>query len=179
MIIIISGLPGSGKSSVAKEVAEKLGYKHYSTGDIQREIAKEKGLTISELGKLEATDKSFDLMIDRKTKEFVQGKDNIVMDSWLAGNFVLKAVKVFLECNEDERVRRRLAQKREEESFQKREQALKDMQHRVEINRDRWKRYYNYDFLDMSNYDVVIDTSKIGIDKVVEKVLDFVEDFSD
>ena len=33
-IITITGLPGSGKSSTAKRVAEILAYKHFSSGDL-------------------------------------------------------------------------------------------------------------------------------------------------
>jgi len=49
MIITIGGEPGSGKSTVANIVAQKLGYKHYSTGDLRGEIAMRHGLTIDEL----------------------------------------------------------------------------------------------------------------------------------
>ena len=53
MIIVLGGRAGSGKSTIAKEVAKKLGYKHYSMGDLQRNIAKEKGISLLELGKLQ------------------------------------------------------------------------------------------------------------------------------
>ncbi|HII15831.1 MAG TPA: AAA family ATPase, partial [Nanoarchaeota archaeon] len=39
MQITIGGVPGAGKSTVAKLIAEKLGYKSYSMGAIRREIA--------------------------------------------------------------------------------------------------------------------------------------------
>ena len=44
-IITISGMLGSGKSTVAKLLAQKLGYEYYSTGNAQREIAKKKAMT--------------------------------------------------------------------------------------------------------------------------------------
>ena len=39
MIITITGLPGSGKTSVAKHLAKHLHIKHYSMGDLFRKIA--------------------------------------------------------------------------------------------------------------------------------------------
>ncbi|MCX6741353.1 MAG: AAA family ATPase, partial [Candidatus Parcubacteria bacterium] len=46
MIITLSGKPGSGKTTVAKILAEKLGYKFYSTGDLRGQMAMKRGLTI-------------------------------------------------------------------------------------------------------------------------------------
>ena len=56
MIVTISGTPGSGKSTVGKLIAKKLGLKHYSIGNLMRSMAKEKGLTLGELGELAKTD---------------------------------------------------------------------------------------------------------------------------
>ena len=69
MKIAISGKAGTGKSSVAKLLAGKLKYRHYSMGDIQREIAKKKGISIAELGELEKTDPGIDNMIDERQRE--------------------------------------------------------------------------------------------------------------
>ena len=45
VVIIISGSPGSGKSTVAKNLAKKLGLRHTSAGDKMREIAGNKDIT--------------------------------------------------------------------------------------------------------------------------------------
>jgi len=176
MIITISSLPGSGKSTVAKLVAKKLGFKHYSTGDFQRELAKEHCLTITQLGELEAKDKNFDIMVDKKTEQIAKTKDNFVIDSWLAPHFVPKAIKIFLECDEKVRAKRRLPQKRKTEQFSTIEDAIKDMRQRVNCNRERWLKYYNYDFLDIKNYDLVVDTTKLKPEQIVGKILEFVKD---
>jgi cytidylate kinase len=39
MIITISGLPGSGKTTVARMVAERIGFRHYSAGNMRGEMA--------------------------------------------------------------------------------------------------------------------------------------------
>ena len=43
--ITISGVIGSGKSTVAKMLAQKLKWQYYSTGMAQRKIAEEMGIT--------------------------------------------------------------------------------------------------------------------------------------
>ena len=176
MIITISSLPGSGKSTVAKLIAKRLWFEHYSTGDFQREFAKEHGLTITQFGELEAKDKKFDLMVDKRTEQIAKTKDNFVIDSWLAPHFVPKAIKIFLECDEKVRAKRRLPQKRKTEQFSTIEDAIKDMRQRIKCNRERWLKYYNYDFLDMGNYDLVVDTTKLTPEQIVDKILKFVKD---
>ena len=171
MKITLSGTPGSGKSTAAKELAKKLGYRHFSMGDFQRELAKERGLTILEWGKLEATDKKYDLMVDEKQVKLGKENDNFVLDSWLAPKFIPDSFKIFLDADIDIRVKRRLGQKRTEESFADVKKAKKEMLEREKVNRERWYRYYKYDYTDMKNYDFVVDTTKIGIKATVAKIL--------
>jgi len=178
MKITISGTPGSGKSSVAKLLAKKLGYKHFSMGDFQRELAKEKGLTILEWGKLEARDKKYDLMVDKKAEKTGKENKDFVMDGWLAPNFVPDSFKVYLDAEIDTRINRRLGHKRTEEDFSDFESAKQDMLKREEVNKERWYRYYKYDYTDKSNYDMIIDTTGISIEEVVEKILQVMKDFS-
>ena len=63
-IITISGVIGSGKSTVAKMLSQKLGWQYYSTGMAQRKIAEEMGLTTIELNALSLKDPSIDERVD-------------------------------------------------------------------------------------------------------------------
>jgi cytidylate kinase len=45
-IITIGGRPSSGKSSTAKAVAAALGYDHFSSGDLFRQLGKEHGIDV-------------------------------------------------------------------------------------------------------------------------------------
>ena len=87
MIITISGIAGSGKSTVAKLLAKKLNYKHYSIGDFMRQIAKERKLTLLELSKQAEKDNSIDKELDKKQIELGKTKDNFVIDSRLGFHF--------------------------------------------------------------------------------------------
>ncbi len=171
MILAISGTAGSGKSTFAKELAKKLKYDHFSMGDLQRELAKERGLTIRELGELEKKDPKYDHMIDEKQKKLGESRDRFVIDSWLAAKFIPNAIKIFLDGNIDVRVKRRLNQGREEEHFKGREEAKNDMLKRQKINRDRFLKFYNFDFMDMNKYDIVIDTTDLGKGEVIDRIM--------
>ena len=90
MIITISGKAGSGKSTVAKQLAKKLNLKHYSIGDIMRQIAKERNLSLNELSKLAEKDKSIDTELDKKQLE-LRNKKDFIIDGRLTAYFIPKA----------------------------------------------------------------------------------------
>ena len=171
MIITITGLAASGKSSVAKLLAKKLVFEHYSAGDAQREVAKEKSLTIAELGELEAKDDSIDRMIDEKLEDVGKSKKNFVIDAWLGACFIPHAIKIFLDADINTRVERRLGHKREEESFENFEEAIKTMQKREETNRKRWLKFYNFDYTDEKNYDFIIKTDTLSQEEIADKII--------
>jgi len=171
MIVTISGDPASGKSTVAKAIAQKLKCKHYSTGDLQRKIAKRMGLTITQLHEYEEKDDRIDRKIDAYQQKLGKTQKNFVIDSWLAAHFIPKAFHVYLRCGKQEQVRRRLSHKRKEESFVEAKKAMADLRKRAKLNRGRWCRFYGYDYTDMKNYDLVIDTTKISPEEVVKLIL--------
>jgi cytidylate kinase len=127
-------------------------------------------MSITELGDVEQSDKSLDRMIDDRLKKLAE-EDNVVVDSWLAPCFIPKAFHVFLDGDEDVLVKRRLQHRRKEETLPDFGQAKKDMRRRMEVNLKRWKEFYDYDYLDMGNYELVIDTTSIPPEEVVEKIL--------
>lgn len=179
MIITISGMPGSGKSSVAKLLAKKIGYKRFSSGDFQRDLAKERGLTIKELGDLEAKDPAIDMLVDKRQEEFGKKQDNFVMDTWLGAKFIPHSKKIFLSADENTRAKRIFndktnKQRMDSEKLESFEETKSNMIKRDKVNVKRWKRYYDFDYTDKKNYDLVIDTTNITIEQVVQKILDFV-----
>jgi predicted cytidylate kinase len=169
MRITLSGTAGSGKSTVAKMLAKKLGYRHYSMGDIQREIAKEKGITIVELGELEKKDKSIDLRIDERQRE-IGKQDDIIVDSWLAALFIPDSFKIFLDADIEIRAKR-ITKEREAETYTDIEDAKKAIQKREKTNIARFKKFYSYDFMDKKNYDLVIDTSYSDVETIIKKII--------
>jgi predicted cytidylate kinase len=181
MIITISGKPGSGKSTVAEIIAKRLKLKHYSMGDMQRGYAKEKGITIEELGLLESKDDKIDLEVDAYQKKLSEKEDNFVIDSRLGFHFIPHSKKVFLECQKDECAKRIYNDtiKNRRDSSERKAKSIKDdkriMEKREKDNQKRFLKYYQTDFLDKKNYDIIVDTTDITAEEAAEKILKFIK----
>jgi len=174
MRIVIGGRAGSGKSTIAKLVAKKLSLKHYSMGDLQRQIAKERGISLLELGKLEEKDPSIDKELDNKQKE-LEKEDNFVIDGRLSAFFIKDAVKIFLDADEKTRAERILKDNRETEKNGDINETIKNMNQREESENKRYEEYYGLECYDKSKYDVIIDTTDLTIEQVVDKVVESIK----
>ena len=172
MIITISGKAGSGKSTVAKEIAKKLELKHYSIGDLMRQMAKEKNISLSELGELAEKDDSIDKELDKKQIE-LKNEDNFVIDGRLTGFFIPNAtVKVFLDCDEKVRAERILKDERKDESSKDAVEVVEKIKAREQSERKRYKQYYDADYYDKKLYDLVVDTTNLSVEEVVNKIME-------
>ena len=138
MRITISGKAGSGKSTVAKLLSEKLKLRHYSIGDLMRAMASEKGMSLIELNKIAEKDKSIDLELDSKLKEMGKAKDNFVVDGRLTAFFIPNAdARVFLETDDKIRAERILKDKREHEKSRDINEMIEKINKREESERKR------------------------------------------
>jgi len=172
MIITLSGKPGSGKSTVAKLLAKKLDLDHHSLGDFMRQLAKERNVSLIELSKQAETDKSIDEEIDNKQREIGKNKNNFVIDSRLATLFIPQAThKIFLDAQINIRAARILKDKREEENALDLQETIKNTQRREVSEIRRYREYYNYNPYNTSQFNILIDTSHITAEEVVEHIL--------
>ncbi len=182
MIITISGVPGSGKSTVAKMVAWKLGMKHYSAGDFMREAAEKRGITLLEISKAAEKDRSIDRELDERTGRLGRGKDDFVMDSRLAYHFIPGSFKVFLTVDEKEAANRIYGDVKSKKAGRKVEKesvtlaaTLSAVKKRRKSEELRYKKYYKLNPYNLKQYDLVIDTTKATPKKVVDKIIDAVK----
>lgn len=172
MRIAISGKAGSGKSTVAKILSNKLNLKHYSIGDLMRAMAIEKGKTLLELNKLAEKDKSIDFKLDNKLKELGKTKDNFVVDGRLTAFFIPHAeARVFLEANDKVRAKRILNDKRQQEKSKSLKESINNIKKREESEKKRYQKYYGIDYLDGKLYNFVIDTTKMSPNQVVDSII--------
>lgn len=180
MIITISGKAGAGKSTVARLLSEKLSLKHYSIGDLMRAMANEKKIPLLELNKLAETDRSIDFELDEKLKELGRAKDNFVVDGRLAAFFISNAeVRVFLQTDDKVRAERILKDKREHEKSEDIKEMVEKIRKREESEKKRYRQYYGVDYSDKKLYNLIIDTTNLVPNQVVEKIVEFVKNRQD
>ncbi|RME54225.1 hypothetical protein D6777_04475 [Candidatus Woesearchaeota archaeon] len=172
MQITIGGTPGSGKSVIAKFLAEKFNLKYYSIGNIRRELAKKRGLTILQYNLLnEDTDTEVDNFQKQLSKQ-----DNIIVEGRLAFHFLPRSIKIFLEVSPEVAAKRILKDPRDSESQYKSEHDLvNDIKKRKENDRQRYLKLYNIDPYEKSNFDFVLDTSNLSLDEVKNRVPEFIK----
>ena len=179
-IITIAGKLGSGKSSTAKMIAQILGYKHYSTGDFMRSIANERGITLADLSLIAESDDSIDKELDDYNLKVGQ-MNNIILDSRLGFHFIPESFKVFLELDPSVASERILEDRKSNPnrhteatgSFDTKENIIEKINSRLLSERKRYKELYGIeDQTAHSNFDLVIDTSQIPLEKVSEKIIE-------
>ncbi len=170
IIIAISGPAGSGKTTYAKILAKKLGLRYFSAGSIFREIAKRKKLTLEELSKIAESDPSIDLEIDKRTLEEAS-KGNVIVEGHLVAWVVkdIADIKIYVKAPLMERVKRIAL--RENRPLN---EVLRETVNRENSQRKRFYDYYGIDIRDLSIFDLVIDTTNLSIDNVIELIECFI-----
>lgn len=170
-IITLTGDLGSGKSTVSKILIERLNFDYVCTGAIQRTIAERLGMTTTELNIYAETHPEIDDEIDSIFKS-LKDDDNLIVDSRMAWFFLPESFKVFLKCDVLVAVDRIFAdEKRNKEVYENKEIALLNIVERKNSEIRRYIDYYNADISDMQNFDLIIDTSFLSPQEVVDLIL--------
>lgn len=172
MIISLGGTPGSGKSTVGKILAEKLGYEFMSMGQIRRKYAMDKGMTLQELNELSIKDPDSDNLVDEYQKELGKN-DDFIIDSRLSWFFIPKAFKIWITVSDEEGARRIFSHNREEEKFDTEEQIISRNKERIEEDSLRFQNLYNInDYTAEVHYDFIIDTTNISAEEAANIILE-------
>lgn len=175
MLLTISGLPGSGTTTVGRLLAEHYGVDMISAGEVFRRLAEERGLTLSEFGALAESDPSIDLDIDKRQKEIANSSDNIILEGRLAGYVADTALKVWIKAPLDVRVKRIAG--REDSSF---DEMLEGTIRREVSEAVRYKEIYGIDIGDLLIYDIIIDSNswdQYAIEKIIATSIDVLGGF--
>ncbi len=175
-VIVVSGPPGSGSTSVSKLLAEKLGYRYFVPGKIHKDIAGKKNETDSALAawrSAEGSSDEFHRSLDKlQIDEAKKGK--VVICGKLAIHFLkdISDCKVWLDIPLEVRAKR--TAERDGIPF---EEALKKISERQEIERKEWKRIYGFDyFYQREIADYILDSSGMTLKETVDRILSFVRD---
>ncbi len=187
MIITISGNPGSGKSSVAKMLVEKLGLERVYVGGIRRDLAKEKGMTLQELNEYAINHPETDVDVDKKAaasaRELEKTGKTVVVEGRTQFHFIPESIKIFIKVDPKEGARRvwkdlqnkETNAQRNEGNFSSLEQVQKSVLDREEEDAKRYMKYYGIDHRNEKQYDLVVDTTHISAEQAADKVIEYIK----
>lgn len=167
VVIAISGLSGAGKTTSAKAVIKKFKrLRHVSAGEVFRQLAKERGMTLDEFSKYAEGHPAVDRMIDRRTAD-ASRLDKVLIDARLAGWMAKKAdLKVLLTAPFKVRVMR-IARRESKRYRSVYEETLR--RERSEVK--RFKKFYNIDVKDLSPFDIVINTDRLSCNETTRIIV--------
>ncbi len=167
--ITISGLPGTGKTTVAKLLEKQLGVRYIYSGEIFRKLAKKQKMSLEEFSKYCETHQEIDEKLDQYQLAILR-KGNVIVEGriagWLAYQNHIPALKVLLEA--DINIRAYRIVKREPGDIEKRK---KEILKREKSEATRYKKYYGIDVRKTSIYDVIIDASEKTPEEIMEIII--------
>ena len=159
MIVTVGGHPGSGKTTLSRKVRDAFRMEYVCAGQVFREMAEEKGVSLEEFGRMAEVDESIDLAVDRIQKERAQ--DNTVVEGRMAAFMVDADLKIWLSAPLTVRAER--IAKREDILY---EESLTKIKEREASEKKRYEKYYNVNIEVMDAYDLVINTELWDADSV-------------
>ena len=176
MVITISGLPGSGKTTVARLVARTLGLEHVYAGDIFRRQAEAANLSLEEYTRRAETDHSIDRALDAQMCERAK-RGNAVLEGRLAAFMAdaagVKAVRVFLSAPEPVRAVRIAGREGGAAPVRQRE-----IQARESSDARRYREIYGVDYHDRNRYDLVLETEGRSPEDLAREIVEHARDRS-
>ena len=161
MRITVSGLPGSGTTSLSRYLAERHGFDMISAGEVFRQLAREHNMELAEFGRLAEEDPSYDKMIDARQKEIAQTQDNIIVEGRLSGWMVPQAdLKIWLHAPIGCRIKRIAARDQVVDEATAGALTLE----REACEAGRYRSYYQIDINDLLIYHLVLDSERWNIE---------------
>lgn len=172
-IITIAGDIASGKGTVAEILREELKYKIYSNGQSFRKLAIEQKMTVRQFNQYVSDHPEIDLKIEDDAKKYIKSHDNVIVDARLGWFIAPDSFKIYLKVDLDESARRVLndLSRGKVEKYDNFEQARKQILERYELENDRYFELYGIHKDDLSNYDLIVDTTNISPKETADEIL--------
>jgi len=177
MIIALSGFSGTGKTTIKNLLAERLGLRSYSMGDLRGKMALERGVTIDELNAQGMTDASTDREVDEFQTHLGQSEDNFIIDGWLSWHFIPHAFKIQLTVDPAiaaERIynaKKNESGRDDEPDFSSVAETQRILEDRVGYNEARYQKWYGFSLRNDGKYDLVVDTTHRTPAEILEVIL--------
>lgn len=169
VLVTISGLPGSGTSTLARAVAAALDLEHVDGGQVFRSLAAERGYDVHAFGAVAEADPRIDVELDRRLAER-GARGDVVLESrlagWIATNEGLDGLRVWVACDPVERARRVARREGSDPDAAAAENAAREAS-----EAQRYLGYYGIDIGDLAPYDLVVDSTSTPVEELVEQVV--------
>jgi len=173
VIITLGGMPGSGKSTLGKLLAARLDMPFFSMGDVRRQYAIANNMTLAELNKRGEQDPASDALVDEYQKKLPFKHNSFVIDSRLGYHFLPKSIKLFVKVDLRVAATRIYSQKRESEKWSSVEDGERELRERIACDIKRYKQYYALDPSDLTQYDLVLDSTSTDPETLLHRVILF------
>ena len=174
-IITIAGSLGGGKTSTAKRVSIKLDYHHFSSGDLFRAVAAERGVTVEEINRQAELEQQIDHDVDERLKQMAH-EDNLVIDSRLAFHWMPNSFKVYLSLDPAiaaERIYKHIKENgRVSEEAESVEKVLESIQNRHASEQKRYSDLYGVNVHDLTPFNLVINTAEKDLETVSLEIVE-------
>lgn len=173
--ITISGHPGSGTSTLVKGICKSKNWSSLNGGDIFRQEAKNRGLSLSEFEKICSEDETVDRSLDEILKKHILDSDgHEVLESrlcgWWAYNLEVDCVRLWLHASEEARAERVVM--REGLPL---DVAISNNKQRTAVDKTRFEEMYGLNPEDTKPYTHIIDASDLNVEQVLAKALEILE----
>lgn len=169
--IAISGELGSGKSVLSKKLSAVLSMDIISVGKVQRQLAEKYGMTTVEFNRYMESHPEIDNECDDMVTAYGASDASLILDSRMAWNFVPHSFKIHLLVDSTIAAKRIFNDTvRKNEKYGSIVDARNSLIERKNSETLRFKKQYNVDIDDFSNYDLIIDTTYASPETVFEKV---------
>ncbi len=166
MIITIGGLAGTGTTTTAKLLSEKLDIPYVSTGSIFRQMAQEKGMSVLEFSELAENDTAIDIEIDKRQAELAKSSSNLIIEGRLSAYFVDADLKLWLDAPLDIRAER--IADRESKNV---DLATREIKIREDSEALRYKDIHDIDIKNMDIYDLIINSGTFKPEAIIDIIL--------
>ena len=173
-IISLTGDLASGKGETSRILIEKLGYGIYRNGQYFRKLAKEMNMTVTESNIYVEDHPDIARQIENSAAEYAKSNDNFIIDARLGWYAVPESFKVYLKVDIDVAAKRAFndIDRKDTENFETLEEQKQDMIKRANLEKERYFNLYGIRQGDISNYDLIVDTTYKTPEEVANTIIE-------
>ena len=162
-------------------LAEKLGIPRYYMGQMFRNMAQEKGLTLADFMNFLASNPEIEKEIDNYMINLPQEKDSFVIEGRVAWHLIPQSIKIYLQVDSKiaaQRILRAMSEKNnrgnEDANLDTLENIEKSILQRRVKDSERYFNLYGIRQDEEKNYDLIVNTTDLTINEVLEKIIIFI-----